>query len=151
MKALGARSVFATETSRGTLRTSYSLALFGVLLLGTLSAGGCYHPPRDKHGNLPDDAVRNFIEAVKARDYGRARSIWYGASMRISGVIKFEDFCSEYKNIDLDRCRISKAQRGKAGFAMINIDWDENGEQMHDEFGLKIVDGEWKMERGYYW
>lgn len=117
-----------------------------------LSGFGCsYNPPKDKNGSLPDDVVEKFIEYAQEENYISAGKLWYGASKLTATQEKFEDFCSRYKNIDLKKCRISKARSGKSGFSMVDVDWEENGQKKHIHFGLKIIDGEWKMERGYYW
>lgn len=127
----------------------FLLALFSV---ACLAATGCGHnPSKDKNGKLPDDAVRNFIELVKADDYEAARKLWYGESKQIAGFGQFEVFCARYKQMDPNNCKISRAKKGKAGFSMVRIDWEENGTEKHVFFGLKIIDGEWKMKRGYMW
>lgn len=126
------------------------MTLFSALCLGVLF--GClYNPPGDRNGRLPDHAVRKFLELVKADDYDGARNMWYGPSMRKSGQEKFEEFCEYFNKIDLGTCKISKAFRGKSGFSIVNVDWEEDGGKKHYDFGLKIIDGEWKMERGYDW
>jgi len=123
--------------------------------LACLAVSSCsyvlHNPPKDKKGNLPDDVVRSFIELVKADDYEAARKSWYGDSKRISGPVKFEEYCAPYKRIDLNNCEISKAQRGKSGFSIVHVDWEESGKKKHYLFGLKIVGGEWRMERGHDW
>ena len=140
------------ETSPRTRQISIRCFLLALFSLACLAVSGCGHnPPMDKNGSLPDDAVRNFIELVKADDYEAARKLWYGESMVITGPEKFEDFCSRYKKIDLNNCNISKARKGKSGFSMVYVDWEENGKKKSAFFGLKIVDDEWRMERGYYW
>lgn len=135
----------------------------GLFLIMGLGVSGCAHrPPADANGNLPDDVVRNFLTLVQAEDYQAARGLWYGESKlvfqpsnpkgkKVDLRTKFKDFCAQYRQIDLENVRISKARRGKSGFSMVDVDWQEGGEQKHDQFGLKIIDGEWKIERGYYW
>ncbi|NQU20591.1 MAG: hypothetical protein HQ567_04860 [Candidatus Nealsonbacteria bacterium] len=132
----------------------FFLALLTVGYLAFLRYG--YDPPKDNNGDLPDDAVRNFIELVKADDYEAAKELWFGQSKRVSGgpiefPIEFEEFCARFKHIDLNNCVISKAHRGKSGFSMVYIDWEESGEKKHYSFGLKIFGGDWRMERGYDW
>jgi len=144
-------NVSVMETSPRTQQIStrrFLLVLFSVVCL---AVSGCYYPPRDNNGNLPDDVVGNFIELVKADNYEAARKLWYGDSKRISGPVKFEDFCARYKKIDLNNCKISKAQRGKSGFSMVDVDWEESGKEKHSHLGLKIVGGEWRMQRGDRW
>ncbi len=151
MKAQEHGNVSAKETNRRTPQINSRCVLFSLLSLLSIAVIGCYYPPKDNNKNLPQDAVRNFIKLVKAEDYEAARNLWYGASKLIATQEKFEDFCSRYKNIDLDKCQISKAGRGKSGFSIVDVDWEENGQKKHTNFGLKIIDGKWKMERGYYW
>jgi hypothetical protein len=134
--------------------------LFLIMGLGVVD---CAHrPPLDKNGNQPDDVVRNFLKLVQAAEYESAQRLWYGESKRVGDPsdprdpkidlrMNFEDFCAQYRHIDLGSAKISKAYRGKSGFSMITVDWQEDGMKKHDQFGLKIIEGEWKMERGYYW
>ena len=123
-----------------------------LLCAGCLVVSGCgYNPPKDNNGNLPDDVVRNFIELAKADDYETARKLWYGEIEQVARIVQFDVFCERYKRMDLDNCRISKAKKGKAGFSIVRIDWQENGTPTHVFFGLKTIDGEWKIHRGYNW
>jgi hypothetical protein len=137
-----------------------SLVVFFVANTGI--SGCAYSPPKDTNGNLPDDVVRKFVELVQARDYQSAERLWYGESKLVfkpsspkEGIIdlriKFEDFCARYLHIDLASASISKPEKGKSGFSMVNVDWKEDGAKKHDSFGLKIIQGEWKMQRGYRW
>lgn len=163
MKAQQHGNVCVTETGPRTQPISTSCCLLTLSSVFCLAIFfGCLHnPPADKNGKLPDDAVRRFIELVRASDYDGARKLWYGPSKlvfqpsdpqekTIDLTTKFEDFCKDFKKIDLKTCRTT-VPRGKSGFSMVEIDWEESGEKKHYLFGLKIVDGEWKMERGYYW
>jgi hypothetical protein len=136
--------------------------IMGLGVLGCAHRPPTYGPTVDNNGKQPDDVVRNFLKLVQAEDYEAARRLWYGESMlvfepsdpgnkKIDLRTKFKDFCAYYTHIDLENAKISKAYRGKSGFSMVEVDWQEGGMKKHDQFGLKIVDGEWKMERGYYW
>ncbi|MHB1034149.1 MAG: hypothetical protein ACYC35_04870 [Pirellulales bacterium] len=134
-----------------------------VLLIACLSMSGCaQRSPKDKNGDLPDDVVRKFVTLAQAEDYRGAQRLWYGESMlvfkpsdpqdeKVDLRMAFRAFCEQYRRIDLDSAAISKAYRGKSGFFMVDVDWREGGAKKHDQFGIKIVNGEWKMERGYYW
>ena len=42
-------------------------------------------------------------------------------------------------------------EKGKGGFWIVGVKWMENGENKFIQFGLKDIDGSWKIERGYYW
>ena len=167
MKAQSHGNVSAMATFHGTRQIGTSrfyCCLMTVFLVAGLGVSGCglLSPPKDTNGNLPDDVVRNFIELVQSKEYPSAEQLWYGESKRVYELsdpkgakmdlrIKFEDFCAKFMPIDLATASISKAQRGKSGFSIVNIDWEEGGAKKHFEFGLKIVEGEWKMERAYDW
>ncbi len=97
--------------------------------------------PMDKHGNRPDDVVRNFIELCEAEDHAAAAKLYCGPSGRATPTI--QDFCERYKKIGLKNCEISSASRGKAGYWTVQIDFEEDGEKRHYFFYFKIVDGEW--------
>ena len=56
----------------------------------------------------------------------------------------FEGFAAEYEHINIDAVRISRAYRGQSGFSMVDIDWEEDKKKKHDQFGLKIIGGEWR-------
>jgi hypothetical protein len=117
-----------------------------------MSFSGCERTaPKDTKGKFPEDSVRKFVELVQAKDYPSAERLWYGPSQRMEFTIKFEDYCANFMNVDLNTASISKARKGKSGFWMVNIDWTEGDEKKHNSFGLKVIDGEWKMERGYKW
>jgi hypothetical protein len=158
--------LYAAETFRRIQRTGISrrfcflLATFCALVM---SSSGCERTsPKDTKGKFPEDSVRKFIELVQAKDYEAAERLWYGESQLVFQPSdtkeraidlrdKFEDFCAYFMQIDLATASISKARKGKSGFWMVSIDWTEGGEKRHYSFGLKIVEGEWKMERGYSW
>ncbi|QDU45539.1 hypothetical protein Mal52_40330 [Symmachiella dynata] len=108
-------------------------------------------PPEDQKGNLPNDSVRKFLELVAADNYDAARKLFYGPSNRIGAPRTFEEFCVGYKRIDPQKCKISRAHKGKSGFWTVRVDFEEEAEKTYVFFGLKIVDGEWRMERGYSW
>jgi len=146
------------------MRTKLILLSFLIFIFFT----GCgkksqeeYNPPRDNNGTLPQDTVRNFIQLVIKKDFDNARKLWYGESSRISklsdgsvhdATIPFEEFCSYYKNItNISKLKISEPYEGKSGFSMVYIEWLENEQRKAHTFGLKIINGEWKMERGSYW
>ena len=166
MKAHARGNAFAMATFHGGQKIGtrrFYCCLLAVCCGVGLAVSGCgHHPPRDTNGNLPDDVARNFVEFVQAEDYRSAERLWYGESYRIDRLddpkgaisdlrIDFEDFCAKFLPIDLATASISKARRGKSGFSIVNVDWEEDGTKKHAHFGLKIVDGEWKMERGYHW
>lgn len=115
---------------------------------------------RDSNNNLPADSVHQFIAWTQQNELDKAKELWYGRSKLISklddgtihdGTIPFEEFCKNFRNINLNECKITKASKGKSGFFMIYIYWHENGQKKQYSFGLKLVEGIWKMERGYSW
>ncbi|TWU07223.1 hypothetical protein CA54_56280 [Symmachiella macrocystis] len=134
-----------------------SLAVFGLVALSAIVSWGVYEYfpffplPEDQKGNLSDDSVRKFLELVEADNYDAARKLFYGPSKRIGEPRTFEEFCAGYKRIDPPKCKISMARKGKSGFWTVRVDFEEEANQTYVFFGLKIVDGEWRMERGYSW
>jgi hypothetical protein len=155
MKVLSHGNAYAAATFRGIprigtkCRVSFHLISLCVLVM---SFSGCERTaPKDTKGKFPEDSVRKFVELVQAKDYPSAERLWYGPSQRMEFTIKFEDYCANFMNVDLNTASISKARKGKSGFWMVNIDWTEGDEKKHNSFGLKVIDGEWKMERGYKW
>jgi hypothetical protein len=150
MKAQGHGDVSAMEIGRGTQKIGFRCFLLALFAMASLGVSGC-GPPKDQKGNLPDDVVRNFLELVEADNYEAARKLWYGPVMLGSVQRTFEDYCARYKKIRFMSYTISKARKGKGDFWMVRVDFDERGKQKHQFFGLKIVDGEWRMPRGYRW
>jgi len=105
-------NVSAVETSRRTQPIGsrcFLLALFGMANLGVSGCG--LNPPKDTKGNLPDDAVRNFIKLVEADNYKAARKLWYGPAKLGSVQLKFEDFCAIQEDRSQELQDIQGAQR----------------------------------------
>ena len=152
MKPVRHGNVSAMETSQRIVQTSSRCVMWFISIVACISASSCTcNPPVDRNGKLPSDIVREFVEDVEAKNYEAAKNLWYGNSKRITGPADFEKFCLRYSTIDLNNCNISRAMRGKSGFYMVHIDWEHGIEMQHSSLGLKIVDGEWRIERGYYW
>ncbi|TWU06882.1 hypothetical protein CA54_52840 [Symmachiella macrocystis] len=153
MKAQTHGNVSAVETCRRSGKIVFRivlLTLFAIAGLGYYVYYLC--PPKDQNGNVPGDSVRKFLEFAEAENYESARELWYGpAKLDVTVQTEFEDYCARYKKIGLKKFKISWARRGKAGFWMVRIDFEEGGEKIHQFFALKIVDGEWRLSRGYRW
>ena len=152
MKAQRHGNVSAMETCRRGQKIGSRCFFLVVIAMANLGLFGCGgNPPKDKNGNLPDDVVRNFIELCEAEKYEAARKLWYGPAMLPASVQrKFEDFCARYKRIGLKNCKILKAHKDK-GVWRVHIHFEEEGKKKSVFFDLEIVDGEWRMERGYMW
>ena len=150
MKAPRHSSGSVRETNPDSQQISTRLLLLVVAFTGLVAISGCNTPPKDENGNLPNDVVRDFIGLVQADDYEAARDLWYGSSKRLTGPMRFENFCERFEGVDLDNCKTQTAP-GKGDSWMVTIHWKENGDKKQYLLGLKIVDGEWKMPRGYQW
>jgi hypothetical protein len=155
MKSPPRRSAHALAKPQGFHRSHVNRRLaflLAALCVCGIGSSGCSRTaPKDTKDKFPEDSVRKYVELVQAKDYPAAERLWYGPSQRIDAPIKFEDFSAYFMHIDLATASISKARKGKSGFWMVNLDWTEGGKKKHYSFGLKIVDGEWKIERGHSW
>lgn len=104
----------------------------------------------DSKGRKPDDVLRLFIEAVNSTNYAQAETFWDGACLRISKPIPFPVYCEGYAG--LKTYSITKPTRGKADcYNMYLNGTNENGEVVRGLFGVDLINGEWKLWRGYAW
>lgn len=135
------------------MRTNIKTIIFLIFPIFFLFGCGAMLAGKDKNGDRPRDMVVKLIKLIKEGKYEDAQKLYHGNCMIDTSLMTpptFEEYSSYFKNIDLNKLKISAPKRGKSGWFVIEIDWDENGTPKHYLFGLKIVDGVWKFHRGLH-
>ena len=131
-----------------------ALAKTGVLMLvfvlGCMGGGNSV----DADGRAAKGTVAAFLANVSSNDYASARALWFGApawkyDTNVSDEVKFARFCERYTNVVNV---LLKEGHGKAGWTIVDLSsHSSGGERVDMIFGLKLVDGSWRISRDNCW
>ena len=138
-----------------------SLSLCAALLLacgvgGTLGCGKGNQPPqRDKNGRTPKDVVMLFLAAAKARDHETGKRLWYGEYQEIMKghpLPSFAEYCDRYAVIEKYTLKGPYGVEGDRQYRTVVFEgWTAAGEHDGNLFALKVIEGEWKINRSMNW
>ena len=99
----------------------------------------------------PRDVVHSFLECVDRQDYEEAEEFFFKDSRVLETGMTFSEFAERFDTVDLSTVSISREFEGKGGFTMVYIVWSDDEGERHWDFGFKLIDGSWRIARGYAW
>lgn len=102
--------------------------------------------PLDVTGRLPQQVARQFVEAVRARDYSSARATWTPdsiANIERNYGLSFSDVCERL--FQCDRYSVRLAATGKGGTYVVGFEGDGSAGKKTYSIYLARTDGRWRI------